>query len=171
MKRHFRMFAHYNRWANEQLFAAVAQLSPAAVAAPRGAAFGSVLGTLNHILVGDLAWLHRLTGNGPRPAALDACLYDTLPALQAARAAEDMRLITVIDELSEGDLGTAVDYTTFDGTPYTQPLSEILAHLFNHQTHHRGQVHTLLTQAGVVAPALDLAYFLRSPAAHTLDAY
>jgi uncharacterized damage-inducible protein DinB len=82
---HARMFATYNRWANQRLYAAAAQLTPAALAEDRGAFFGSLLGTLNHLVVTDRLWLSRLEGESPRGTRLDAMPYEDFAALQAAR--------------------------------------------------------------------------------------
>src|SRR5699024_8237531 len=85
MRQHFQMFAAYNRWANAAVYDAAAQLDDAALNHDTGAFFGSLLGTLNHVLVADRIWLKRFTGEGAAPAALDATLHADLPALRAAR--------------------------------------------------------------------------------------
>lgn len=162
MKRHFQVFALYNRWANQRLYQAAAGLSESQRQEDRGAFFGSVVGTLNHILVGDRAWLARLTGEGPRPTRLDEILFADLDALGRARDAEDARLIAYVDGLTADALHTIIAYRSMLGDPFEQPVERILAHMFNHQTHHRGQVHALLTQFGLEAPALDLIYFARA---------
>ena len=163
MLRHYRMFADYNRWANALLYDAVAQLSDAEYRENRGAFFGSLRGTLNHILVGDRAWMHRFTGTDDMPAALDVILHDTLKDLRAAREAEDRRIIDWIDTLDNDALAADITYTPIirPGT-ITHPLGPALAHFFNHQTHHRGQCHVILTGMGKPSLGLDLIYFLRT---------
>jgi uncharacterized damage-inducible protein DinB len=164
MQKHFAMFAAYNRWANERLYAATARLTEAEYRADRGAFFGSLNGTLNHLLVTDRIWMHRFTGAGHQPTRLDEILFDELPSLSEARQAEDARIITYIDGLSQGDLVGTFSYRTITRpADITQPLAPALLHFFNHQTHHRGQAHTLLTIAGGrdAAPSLDLIYFQR----------
>ncbi len=164
MQTHFAMFAAYNRWANDRLYEAAAKLSDADYRADRGAFFGSLHRTLNHLLVTDRIWMRRFTGEGPQPTRLDAILFDDLPALAEARRAEDQRIIAYVEGLDEATLAGAFSYRTITNpADITQPLAPALAHFFNHQTHHRGQAHTLLTIAGGrdAAPPLDLLYFQR----------
>jgi uncharacterized damage-inducible protein DinB len=164
MRDHFAMFAKYNSWANERLFAAAARLSDADYRRDGGAFFGSVHRTLNHLLVTDRIWLKRFTGEGGTYDALDIVPFDDLPALRAARIAEDARIVGWIDGLANEAFGSIVRYRALTNpTEVAQPLASALAHLFNHQTHHRGQVHALLTAFGGrdAAPPLDLIYFQR----------
>lgn len=158
---HFRRFGRYNRWANAALLDAAAALTAADWHADRGAFFRSLHGTLNHILVADRIWLGRIAGeSGPQPA-LNAILAPDLPALRAAREAEDARLLALLDGLEAEGLHRIVEYRTGAGIAHAQPLHQILAHLFNHQTHHRGQASAILTSLGRPAPEIDLIYFLR----------
>ncbi len=164
MQTHFAMFAAYNRWANERLYEAAARLPDADYRADRGAFFGSLNGTLNHILVADRIWMHRFTGEGPQPTQLDAILFEDLAPLGQARRAEDDRIVAYVDGLTDADLAGTFSYRTITSpADITQRLAPALAHFFNHQTHHRGQAHTLLTIAGGkdAAPPLDLIYFQR----------
>ena len=164
MQTHFTMFAAYNRWANNRLYEAAAKLSDADYRADRRAFFGSLNGTLNHLLVTDRIWMRRFIGTGPQPARLDEILFDDLLALAEARRTEDQRIIAYVDGLSEADLAGTFSYRTITRpAEITQKLSPALAHFFNHQTHHRGQAHTLLTIAAGrdAAPSLDLIYFQR----------
>lgn len=164
MIKHMRMFAAYNRWANHRLYDAAAKMSDSDYRAERGAFFGSLHGTLNHILVGDRIWMHRFTGEGPTYTDLDAVPCSDLLSLRAARDAEDERIIDWVESLSDDDLAGAISYRTITSPEdITQPLAPALAHFFNHQTHHRGQAHSLLTQIGGrdAAPPLDLIYFQR----------
>ena len=164
MNQHFKMFAHYNAWANRRLFEAAAVLPAADYRADRGAFFGSVHGTLNHILVADRIWMKRFTGEGETYRRLDLILFDDLGELRSARDAEDRRIIAYLDSLDDAALGGTLSYRTIvNPTEIVQPLAPTLAHFFNHQTHHRGQVHALLTgMAGRdAAPSLDLIYSQR----------
>ncbi|PWC54530.1 DinB family protein [Azospirillum sp. TSO22-1] len=161
MKPHFVTFAHYNRWANRRLYAVAAELTDAQYREDRGAFFGSLRGTLNHLLVGDRVWFNRFTGEGVNPPSLDAILHDRFDALRTAREAEDERILAFANCLDESLLDQPFSYRSMDGSPVERPLGQLLAHVFNHQTHHRGQAHTLLTQFGLAVPALDLIYFLR----------
>ena len=161
MHEHFQTFARYNQWANDRLYAAAAALLDADYRADRGAFFRSLHGTLNHLLVADRMWLRRMTGAGNAPDRLDATLFEDFSALRAARAAEDERLIGYVDGLDEARLQTDLAYRNTSGKEFTQPLAQVLAHVFNHQTHHRGQAHTILTGLGRDAPELDLIFYLR----------
>ena len=119
--------------------------------------------TLNHILVTDRIWLHRFTREGSAPASLDAVLYPDLASLKPAREIEDEKVITWIGQLSDADIAGRFTYTSIsDMRTISQRLEPALSHLFNHQTHHRGQAHAILTGLGKRAPVLDLIAFLRS---------
>ena len=162
MKPHFAMMAGYNAWCNERIYDVAAQLSDADYRADRGAFFKSVHGTLNHLLVADRIWLKRFSGRGDAPNRLDAILFENLDDLWDARHREDERIIAYIDSLSEADLGGRIRYKTITNpVEIEQPLAPALIHFFNHQTHHRGQVHGLLTGFGLEAPSLDLILFQR----------
>lgn len=162
MKEHYAAFARYNAWANRRLYDAAAQLSDTDYRADRGAFFKSMHGTLNHLLTADWVWMHRFTGEGPSPARLDAINHDTLPELRAAREAEDRRIVAYVDGLTEQKLAGTISYRRVS-TPeeFVQPLAPALAHFFNHQTHHRGQAHTILCSFGRRDLALDLLFFQR----------
>jgi uncharacterized damage-inducible protein DinB len=164
MKAHFAMFALYNRWANRRLYAAAEKLSDADYRSDRGAFFGSMHGTLNHLLVTDQIWIRRFTGEGPAHSTLDAIIHDQFALLHDARAAEDGRIIKFIDGLSDAALDQKFSYTTIT-SPKTvsQRRAPALAHWFNHQTHHRGQAHMILTSVAGndAAPSLDLLLFQR----------
>ncbi len=160
---HFRMFADYNEWANRRLYAAVAQLSESELRESRGAFFGSALATLNHILAADRIWMKRFTGEGDAPTALDVTLHDDLASLATAREREDARIIAWLAGLDPARLGATFTYTPLSSSNgITQRLGPTLAHVFNHQTHHRGQVHATLTALGRPSIVLDLAFFLWS---------
>ncbi|KZS54559.1 putative damage-inducible protein DinB [Rhizobium sp. BK077] len=163
MLRHYRMFAAYNRWANTQVYAAAAELSDADFRSNRGAFFGSLHRTLNHLLVADRIWMKRFTGAGEAPTTLDAVLFEDLDTLAAARKAEDERIIAWTSMLDEKTLAGDFTYVTVvQPVEITQPLSAAVAHFFNHQTHHRGQCHMTLTALGKPSLTLDLIYFLRN---------
>ncbi len=162
MKDHFRMMARYNAWANARLYRAAAALPGEDYHRDAGAYFGSLHGTLNHLLVADRIWLYRLTGSGELPTALGATLYESLPALHAARLAEDGRLAAFVESRSEAQLEGPLEYRTLAGVPQRGRIREVLAHLFNHQTHHRGQAHAILTRLGIAEPPpLDLLIMQR----------
>lgn len=161
MKEHFQALAGYNQWANGRLYDAAARLSDDEYRADRGAFFGSVHRTLNHLLVTDRIWLGRFVGRQV-DYALDAVLFEMLPQLRAAREAEDERLIEYVEGLDEAGLAGVFRYRRAS-TPemFEQELAPALAHLFNHQAHHRGQVHALLTGLGQESTVLDLLAYQR----------
>jgi uncharacterized damage-inducible protein DinB len=162
MKAHFQRMAAYNRWANEKLYEAVGRLTPAAFAAPRVGFFPSLAKTLNHILVGDTMWLGRLDGKGsPGVTRLDQILHLEFAPLRAARAALDQRIIAFVDGLTEQRIGEVLAYKTSTGIAQETAIDQVLAHVFNHQTHHRGQAHAMLSSTEVPPPSIDLIYFLR----------
>jgi uncharacterized damage-inducible protein DinB len=163
VKQHFRMFAAYNSWANAQLYDAVDELSDDEFNRDTGAFFRSMAGTLNHILVADRIWMKRFTGEGQAPATLDTILFSEFGKLRAAREAEDRRIADYVEGLTEKAFAGRFTYMTVtDMRTVSQRLAPALAHLFNHQTHHRGQAHTILTSLGKPSLTLDLIYFQRT---------
>jgi uncharacterized damage-inducible protein DinB len=162
MKSHYTMFAGYNAWANRRLYDAAALLSDADYRADKGAFFKSMHGTLNHLLATDRIWMKRFTGEGEAPERLDAILHDRLADLDAARTAFDRHIVAWVDSLDEPRLRGVIRYRRVS-TPdeFVQPLMPALDHWFNHQTHHRGHAHMILTTLGRQAPELDLLYYQR----------
>ena len=159
----FKMFAAYNRFANALVYEEAAKLNEDAFNQPTGAFFGSLCGTLNHILVADRVWLNRFTGKGALPKRLDENLFSDFASLAAARQSEDARIIDWIGDLSEEAINETFTYTPVTiPQPVTQRLQSAVSHFFNHQTHHRGQAHMILTTLGRPSLAMDLSYFLRT---------
>jgi uncharacterized damage-inducible protein DinB len=159
---HYRMFGHYNAWANARLYESVARLSTEQYRADRGAFFKSVHGTLNHLLVTDRIWMQRFTAEGAAPDRLDAVLFEAFGELRAAREAEDRRIVDFVDRLDDQRIAGTITYRRVSSPEqFEQHLAPALAHWFNHQTHHRGQVHALLTGLVGNAPELDLLFFQR----------
>lgn len=116
---------------------------------------------LNHILVADRIWLARLWGHDAGIERLDVALYEDFEVLRAARDGEDIAISDYVRRLSEDDLASPISYRALNGDPHADALYELLTHLFNHQTHYRGQAHDLLSQTAVASPSLDLIQFLR----------
>ena len=163
MKQHFRMFAAYNAWANGLLYAATADLTQEERDRDTGVFFKSMPGTLNHLLVADRIWMKRFTGEGAAPAQLDTILFADFDRLRNARNVEDARINEWVGSLSDKQLAGRFTYMTVtDMRTVSQRLAPALAHLFNHQTHHRGQAHALLSTLKKAAPSLDLIYFQRT---------
>lgn len=164
MKPHFMMFAAYNGWANDRLYAAARALPREDYLADHGAFFGSLNGTLNHLLITDRLWMRRFTGEGPAHAALNETVTDNVEELAALRAGEDARIIDYVDSLDEAAIAGNFTYRPITNpVEITQLLGPALAHLFNHQTHHRGQATAILTRFGGkdAHPSLDLILFQR----------
>jgi len=164
MKAYFEMMAAYNAWANRRLYDAVSVLSDADYRADLGAFFKSVHGTLNHLVVGDTLWLARFTGEVAPDWRLDSRPHADFSALRAAREALDAGILAHAGALTEAEVAGDLVYRNTSGAEFRQPRAAVLGHFFNHQTHHRGQVHALLTRLTCDAPPLDLIYHLREAA-------
>ncbi len=158
---HFRLLARYNRLANERLYDACAGLDEAGLKADRKGFFKSIHGTLNHILLGDRIWFARIAGQAMPSTGLDTILYAEFAALREARRAEDVRIESVMAGLTVSFLGGSFRYVNNASHSVEDPAALILAHIFNHQTHHRGQVHDMLSQAGAPTPVLDMHRVIR----------
>lgn len=164
-----RVMARYNRWMNDKLYTVAEKLTDAERKQDRGAFFGSIHRTLNHLLLADRVWLGRFTGAsleagelGPGGIrSLDQELYADFEELRRERAKTDDAIDAFASTLSEERLAADLRYLRH-GVPNEFPLWHAVAHLFNHQTHHRGQVTTLLVQAGHDPGVTDLFAMLRS---------
>ncbi len=157
-----RTMASYNRWQNENIYGAAGTLSDAQRKENRGAFFGSIHATLNHLLWGDQMWMSRFAGT-PKPKAPgipdSLGMYADWADLVRERQAFDQVIIDWADGVSADWLaGNLTWFSAATGREVTKPKGLLVAHLFNHQTHHRGQVHCLLTQFGVVPGATDLPF-------------
>lgn len=157
-----RTMAHYNRWQNQSLYGAASTLDDAARKAERGAFFGSIHGTLNHLLWADQIWLHRFANTPPpklRPIQDSIRLHDDWDELRAARSAFDETIVDWADSLDDASLEGDLSWqSAAAGRLVTKPKALLVVHIFNHQTHHRGQVHCMLTQCGVKSDATDLPF-------------
>ncbi|MBK8261902.1 MAG: DinB family protein [Nannocystis sp.] len=161
--------ARYNRWMNEKLYSAAEALTDAERKCDRGAFFGSLHRTLNHLLLADRVWLGRFNGValldgelGPGGIrALDQELYEDFDALRRERVKTDDALDAYVATLTPEKLAADLRYVR-RGAVHEFPLWHAVLHLFNHQTHHRGQVTTLLMQAGRDPGVTDLVALLRS---------
>lgn len=163
--------ARYNRWMNEKLYALAATMSDEARKRDCGAFFKSIHGTFNHLLLADKVWLGRFTGAtapegfmGPDGIrSLDQELFVDFEELRSARLATDEQLSRWISELTEARLAAPLVFMR-RGQRHEAPLWWMVAHVFNHQTHHRGQVTTLFTQLGYDPGVTDLFAMLRDEA-------
>lgn len=168
----YRTQARYNRWMNDKLYAACATLSDDERRRDRGAFFKSIHETLNHLLVADSIWLGRFTGKRdhlPKDSAgepieiksLTQPLYPTFEQMISARRALDAYIQAWVDALDDTALAGDFSFKTMAGVAQTSALWGTLTHFFNHQTHHRGQVTTLLSQRGVDVGVTDLVAMIR----------
>lgn len=160
---HFRTFAGYNAWANKRLYDAVAKLPEAEYLKSRPAFFKSIHGTLNHLLLADRIWMGRFTGRPIAVASLAQELHSGFDELREARTAMDRDINewarNLIGDVLSGDLS----YTSIvNPQPRTYPMWIAVTHFFNHQTHHRGQLTTLLMQRGIDPGVTDLIWLPRS---------
>lgn len=145
-----RALSHYNRWMNERLYECCAGLAPETLDADRGAFFGSITGTLNHILLGDRLWLGRFSGVPFVVESLDQVLYPDFVELRRERTATDAEIVEWAGKLTDAKLASDFDFMTFVNPKVRRcKLWVTVTHFFNHQTHHRGQVTALLSQCGV----------------------
>jgi uncharacterized damage-inducible protein DinB len=146
---HYREMARYNRWMNEKLYALAGELSNEERRRPMGAFFGSIHGTFNHLLVTDRVWLSRF-GAGVMPAVKSSAddLFPDFGDLRRERAVSDAALENYVAALQPEQLASTLGYRTSKGDPQSHALWLALSHVFNHQTHHRGQATTLFMQLG-----------------------
>jgi len=155
----YQTFARYNQWMNEKVYAVCAGIDDAERKRDRGAFFRSIHGTLNHLLFGDRAWLGRFTGKPYETAPMGVDLYDDFAALRSARVAMDEDILAWSRNLTETWLRDDLSWTSgVDGKTRSRPGWLLASHLFNHQTHHRGQLTTLLCQQGHDVGPTDLPW-------------
>ena len=157
----FKMLSRYNTQANFRVYESCSQLTDAERKRTRPAFFKSIHGTLNHIMVGDRIWLTRFEGGEIPSTGLDAMLYEDFDELREARIAEDERIEAFASGLAEEFLASTITYRNNSGNIHTDPVNLLMAHFFNHQTHHRGQIHDMLTQTELAPPVLDMHRVLR----------
>ncbi len=162
MKQHFQILANYNLWANQRLYQACRMLSTDEYKQDRKAFFKSIHGTLNHLLVVDRLWLGRCKTIDSGITALDQTLYPDLDSLAEARQVEDENIIHYIDNLDGNILSEKLYFKTLAGKESSMELNLLISHFFNHQTHHRGQVHNMLSQTNAAPPSIDLYMFCQS---------
>lgn len=149
--------ASYNRWMNERLYAVCGQLSDADRKKNVGAFFKSIHGTLNHLLLADKVWLGRFLGSPFQPPRLDQELHEAFEALRQARVETDAVILQWASALTDETLAGRLHYTGIaNPAPRSYEMWLAVAHFFNHQTHHRGQLTALLCQFGKDYGATDL---------------
>lgn len=151
--------AAYSGWMNRKVFESAAQLSDAERKADRGAFFRSIHSTLNHILWGDSVWLPRFNGKSYPVAGMGVDLHEAFDTLLTARRAMDDEIIAWAAQLDSAQLaGTLTWFSGVAQRELSRPRWLCVTQMFNHQTHHRGQVTTLLKQAGIDPGVTDLPW-------------
>lgn len=151
--------ARYNRWMNEKIYAVCAEIPDAERKRDRGAFFGSIHGTLNHLLLGDKLWMGRFVDCPFAVESLDQELYADFDVLRAERERMDGEILEFTDALDENALDGDFRFTTIvNPAEHVYVLRHVLLHFFNHQTHHRGQATTLIKQAGHDPGVTDLMW-------------
>ncbi|MBW4627413.1 MAG: DinB family protein [Brasilonema octagenarum HA4186-MV1] len=158
---HFQMLANYNTLANRKVYEVCSQLSDVERKRIRPAFFKSIHGTLNHIMVGDRIWMGRFEGKQMPSTNLDAILYEDFDELRSVRVLEDERIEAFMSKLNQDFFTKTISYVNNQGKLHNDPPNLLLAHFFNHQTHHRGQIHDMLTQTEIAPPVLDMHRIIR----------
>jgi len=154
-----RDLASYNRWMNESIYAACAKISDQERKEDSGAFFKSIHGTLNHLLLGDKIWLGRFLDHPFQMTGLDQELHTHFEALQEDRSATDKQILDWANQLTDEALRGELKYTSIvNPAPRKYEMWLAATHFFNHQTHHRGQVTTLLNQRGIDIGPTDLIW-------------
>ena len=172
LQHNFNLLARYNQWMNNNLYQLASTLNADELLQNRGAFFGSVAGILNHLLVADLIWLNRFKqlstqakalqplGHFPMPTALEQLLYPDFKQLHQARQQIGAIFLAFVAELDDQQLQQVLIYSNMKGEPMQKQLSSVLQHVFNHQTHHRGQLTTLFSQMGLDVGVTDLVMLI-----------
>jgi len=156
-----RMMAGYNQWMNDKLYAVCAQISEEDRKRDRKAFFRSIHGTLNHLLLTDRGWLGRFNGQPWAFSSLDQELYADFNELRRERTKTDREIKELVSGITPDRLNAPLSYQNYAGNKFSHPLGPALVHLFNHQTHHRGQLTTLLSQLGIDPGVTDAMAFYR----------
>lgn len=153
--------AHYNAWMNKNLYAHLGDMPDDQRKADEGLFFRSIHGTLNHLLLVDQLWLGRMTGEPFQVDSLDQELYSDFAQLRLQQKKVDKHILSFVNGLEDKALERAVSYTALaDGQPRNFPLHQALSHLFNHQTHHRGQITAVMSRHGLDYGVTDLIYLV-----------
>jgi uncharacterized damage-inducible protein DinB len=150
----------FNRWANDRILDATSALPPDELERDLHSSFPSIRDTLVHMLFAEWVWLARWQGTSPVEAPADWDLT-THAAIRARFAEVDVDRATYLEQLTDRDLQSVIAYRNTRGDPYQNPLWQLLRHVVNHATYHRGQVTTMLRQLGRAAVSMDLVQYYR----------
>lgn len=169
------LMSQYNQWMNQKIYQAAQQLGNKKIQQDQGAFFGSLFGTLNHIYVADIIWLRRFSQHAKKyPSleqlpelssykALNQTVADNLETLNQLRQELDNIIINWCQEIDSKDLEDNLSYTDTKGNYYQKNFGQLIHHFFNHQTHHRGQASTLISQQGLDVGVTDLLKIIPEP--------
>lgn len=158
-RNYYELMAEYNKWMDDKIYAVCGEIPDNARKKDMGAFFKSIHGTLNHIYYGDIAWLERLRDNKFTPRKLGADIFNDFDELRAAQEKTDIEIIDWAKTLTPEYLSSTYDYVSnVEGFKRTLPRWVLAAHMFNHQTHHRGQVTTLIKQLGIDPGITDIPW-------------
>jgi len=169
-KQHVYQMADYNQWINQKLYEAISVISPEKLHQDQGARFGSIFASLNHICVSDTLWLKRFSSildkydayqpiaNLAMPASMDVFLANNFKDLKDRRVLLDEALLELASELSDQDLSQPISYQNDKGKDANKSLFNLLMHVFNYQTYHKGQIITLLSQMDIDIGITDLEF-------------
>jgi uncharacterized damage-inducible protein DinB len=152
----FRTLARYNKVANERLYEQCGKLDVAEYRRERPGSFGSIHALLNHTLLGDRIWMSRFAGGGSTTPPLNTVLFETFAELSTARIEEDAGIESFFKSVDDGFVTRSLRYRNSLGKDCENSAPHAVLHFFNHQTHHRGQVHVMLSQTDVRPPSLDM---------------
>ena len=170
LKEHVTLMADYNQWMNQKIYEAVSAMTPEKCHEDKSAFFGSIFASLNHICVGDTLWLKRFSDvlqtydayipitALPMPESLDIFIANNFNDLKDRRVLLDEALLELASLISDEELLQPISYQNSKGVTAKKTLFNLLMHLFNHQTHHRGQITTLLSQSGIDIGITDLVF-------------
>ena len=166
----FLLLAKYNRWMNHSIYKTCLAMGQGNVDKNQNSFFPSISKTLNHLLLGDLVWLYRCSGdkgvmkfvdgNGDdfKIRSLDQVIFSRLEALWEKRKDVDNDIVEYVESLSPDQVNESIEYRSTDGSSHSKDLGTVLTHWFNHQTHHRGQITALIHQQGYEFGITDLIF-------------
>ncbi|MEH6358580.1 MAG: DinB family protein [Pseudomonadales bacterium] len=164
----YKRMARYNQWMNEAIYKASSKVNSDELNKDRGAFFGSIFGTLNHLMVGDIFWFKRFAEHQFKfpsleyfrlietPSSLKAVIHTSLASLTKEREKMDSSILLFTSELTDDAIASTLNYRNSKGHQFNKNFGHLLQHAFNHQTHHRGQASTLLYQAGIDVGVTDM---------------
>ena len=153
------LMARYNTWINQRFFDLCAEIPDDQRRQEAGVFFKSIHGTLNHLLYGDLAWMKRFAGQEDQVPALGEELYRDFGELRSARSELDLWITDWAGQLDPDWLASTIEFTSMvDGRTRCKPAWLLVSHMFNHSTHHRGQLTALLSRRGIDYGSMDLPF-------------